>query len=73
LERPKDTAGSAEMLDGLGYKKKEYFSEGGLGILIEDGKPPHYGPENVVGVYYNCELFQGLNFTLDYQLAADPA
>jgi len=23
--------------------------------------------------YYNCELFKGINFTLDYQLAADPA
>jgi hypothetical protein len=47
--------------------------QGGLGILIGDGKLPHYGPENVVEAYYNCQLFKGINFTLDYQLAADPA
>jgi high affinity Mn2+ porin len=71
--RPDDTVGLAEMLDGLGHSQKRYFNDGGLGILIGDGKLPHYGPENVLETYYNCELFKGLNLTLDYQLAADPA
>jgi high affinity Mn2+ porin len=71
--RPNDTIGLAEMLDGLGHAQKKYFNDGGLGILIGDGKLPHYGPENVVEAYYNCQLFKGINFTLDYQLAADPA
>src|SRR3984957_93408 len=71
--RPNDTVGFAEMLDGLGHAQKRYFNDGGLGILIGDGKLPHYGPENVIEVFYNCELFKGINFTLDYQLAADPA
>jgi high affinity Mn2+ porin len=71
--RPNDNVGFAEMLDGLGHAQKEFFNDGGLGILIGDGKLPHYGPENVIEVYYNCELCKGINFTLDYQLAADPA
>jgi high affinity Mn2+ porin len=71
--RPNDTVGLAEMLGGLGHAQRRFFNDGGLGILIGDGKLPHYGPENVIEAYYNCELFQGINFTLDYQLAADPA
>jgi hypothetical protein len=71
--RPNDTVGPAEMLGGLGHAQRRFFNDGGLGILIGDGKLPHYGPENVVEAYYNCELFKGINFTLDYQLAADPA
>jgi high affinity Mn2+ porin len=71
--RPNDTVGLAEMLDGLGHAQKRFFNDGGLGILIGDGKLPHYGPENVIETYYNCEPFKGINITLDYQLAADPA
>lgn len=71
--RPNDTVGLAEMLEGLGHAQRRFFNDGGLGILIGDGKLPHYGPENVIEAYYNCELFKGINFTLDYQLAADPA
>jgi high affinity Mn2+ porin len=70
--RPNDAVGLAEMLDGIGHAEKEYFNDGGLGILVGDGKLPHYGPENVIEAYYNCELFKGINLTLDYQLAADP-
>jgi hypothetical protein len=36
------------------------------------GNPYPCGPENVIETYYNYELFKGINFTLDYQLAADP-
>jgi high affinity Mn2+ porin len=71
--RPNDTIGLAEMLDGLGHAQKRFFNDGGLGILIGDGKLPHYGPENVIETYYNCQLFKGVNLTLDYQLAANPA
>jgi len=71
--RPNDTVGLAELLGGLGHVQKRFFNDGGLGILIGDGKLPHYGPENVIEAYYNCELLKGVNFTLDYQLAVDPA
>jgi high affinity Mn2+ porin len=71
--RPKDTIGLAEMLDGLGHAQRDYFNVGGLGILIGDGKLPHYGLENVVEAYYNVEVFKYINLTLDYQFAVNPA
>jgi high affinity Mn2+ porin len=71
--RPNDRVGLADMLEGLGHAQREFFNDGGMGILIGDGKLPHYGAENVLEAYYNCELFGGINLTLDYQLAADPA
>jgi high affinity Mn2+ porin len=71
--RPNDTVGLAEMLGGLGHAQREFFNDGGLGILIGDGKLPHYGLENVVETYYNAEVFKGVNLTFDYQLAFNPA
>lgn len=71
--RPNDRVGLAEMLDALGHAQRDYFNAGGLGILIGDGKLPHYGLENVVEAYYNFEVFRGVNLTLDYQFAANPA
>jgi high affinity Mn2+ porin len=71
--RPSDTVGLANILDALGHAQREFFSDGGLGILLGDGKLPHYGLENVVETYYNCELFKGINLTLDYQFAVNPA
>jgi high affinity Mn2+ porin len=70
--RPNDTVGLAEMLDGLGHAQRVFFNDGGLGILIGDGKLPHYALENVVETYYNAELFKGVNLTFDYQLAFNP-
>ena len=70
--RPNDTFGLAYALDGLGHAQREYFAAGGLGIVVGDGKL-HYGLENVVETYYNFEVFKGLNVSLDYQLAVDPA
>lgn len=71
--RPNDTVGLAEMLDGIGHAEREYLNDGGLGIEVGDGKLPHYGLENVIETYYNFELFKGINVTLDYQLAVNPA
>jgi high affinity Mn2+ porin len=71
--RPNDTVGMAEMLSGIGHAEKEYLNDGGLGIEVGDGKLPHYGPENAIETYYDCELFKGINVALDYQLVAVPA
>ena len=71
--RPKDTIGLAEMLDGLGHAQRDYFNAGGLGILVGDGKLPHYGLENVVEAYYDLEVVKGVNLTVDYQFAVNPA
>ena len=61
------------MLDALGHAQREYFNAGGLGILIGDGKLPHYSLENVVETYYNLQVLKGVNLTLDCQFAVNPA
>jgi high affinity Mn2+ porin len=71
--RPNDTVGLAEMLAGIGHAQRDFFDAGGLGILVGDGKLTHYGLENVVEAYYNFELHKGINLTLDYQFAVNPA
>jgi high affinity Mn2+ porin len=72
-KRPDDTVGLANMVDGLGHAQKRFFAAGGLGILVGDGRLPHYGLENVVETYYNFQVRKGINLTLDYQLAINPA
>jgi high affinity Mn2+ porin len=71
--RPNDTMGLAEMAAGIGHAAQAFFNAGGLGILVGDGKLPHYGIENVVEFYYNFEVHKGVNVTFDYQLTANPA
>jgi high affinity Mn2+ porin len=61
------------MLDALGHAQRDFFKAGGLGILVGDGKLPHYGLEDVVEAYYNLEVLRGVKLTLDYQLAVNPA
>ena len=61
------------MAAGTGHAAQAYFNAGGLGILVGDGKLPHYGIENVVEFYYNFEVHKGVNVTFDYQLTANPA
>jgi high affinity Mn2+ porin len=72
-KRPNDTVGLIDMVDGLGQAQKSFFAAGGLGILVGDGKLPHYGFENVVETYYNIQVYKGVNLTFDYQLAINPA
>jgi high affinity Mn2+ porin len=69
----KKASGTAKSKQSSGRSwSKQYFNDGDLGMELGDDKLPHYGPENVIETYYNCELFKGINFTLDYQPAADP-
>jgi high affinity Mn2+ porin len=61
------------MLAGIGHAQRDFFNAGGLGILVGDGKLTHSGLENVVEAYYNFEVHKGINLTLDYQFAVNPA
>jgi high affinity Mn2+ porin len=70
--RPNDALGLAYALDGLGHAQRKYFAAGGLGIVVGDGKLD-YGLENVFETYYNLAVFKGVNVSLDYQLAVNPA
>jgi high affinity Mn2+ porin len=44
-----------------------------LGLLIGDGKLPHYGSEDILEAYYRAPLLGWLSAGMDYQFVANPA
>lgn len=72
-DRKNDTAGAAYIVDDISQAARRYFAAGGLGILIGDGRLPHYGLENGVEAYYSAQLASWFAATADYQLIVNPA
>lgn len=70
--RPNDTVGVAAVANGLSGAARSYFSAGGLGILIGDGRL-NYGPEKIVEAYYSMKLNRYFSVALDYQHVNNPA
>jgi high affinity Mn2+ porin len=71
--RKDDTVGAAFAINGLSRGAQAYFAGGGLGLLIGDGRLPHYGTEDVFETYYRAPLTDWLSADLDYQFIANPA
>ncbi len=71
--RKDDTLGAAFVIDGISNAAQRYFANGGLGILIGDGRLPHYGTENIFETYYRAPVLGCLSADLDYQFIANPA
>jgi high affinity Mn2+ porin len=71
--RKDDTVGFAGVVNALSNSARTYFADGGLGILIGDGRLPHYGSEDILEAYYNATLTGWLNAGADYQFIANPA
>jgi high affinity Mn2+ porin len=71
--RPDDTWGIAGVINGISGVHEAFLNDGGLGILIGDGKLPHPGLEEIVETYYRMALAKGYWFSPDYQFIADPA
>lgn len=71
--RPDDTVGVAAVVNGLSNQARQYLANGGLGILIGDGKLPHYSPEAIIETYYKLSVVEGISLTADYQLIDNPA
>jgi high affinity Mn2+ porin len=71
--RAKDTVGLAGVVNGLSSPAKAYFGAGGLGILIGDGRLPHYGTENILETYYSAAITDWFSLSGDYQLLVHPA
>ena len=69
--RPGDTVGLGGVVEGLSGLAQKYFSAGGMGILIGDGRL-NYRPELAIEAYYSFSPFRWLAATLDYQLIVDP-
>ena len=71
-KRSDDVFGFAYGVANIGVAHRDYFAEGGLGILVGDGKLPHFGYENFIEAYYNVAVWKWVNFTVDYQLFVNP-
>ena len=72
-DRKDDTVGAAFEIAGISNSARAYFNAGGVGILIGDGRLPHYGSETVLETYYDAQLIKGVHAALDYQFIANPA
>lgn len=71
--RGNDTIGLAFESAGISQSAQRYFAAGGLGILVGDGRLPHYAREDILEAYYSLALINGVALTADYQFAANPA
>ena len=70
--RKDDTLGLAGVINGISKIHQEYLADGGLGILIGDGKLPHPGPEEIIETYYRIAVTSHLALSLDGQLVTNP-
>ena len=71
--RGDDTVGAGFVINGMSKSAQNYFADGGLGILIGDGRLAHYGSEDIFETYYRASLLGWLSADLDYQFIANPA
>lgn len=70
--RHDDTIGLAFAVNGLSAGARDYFSAGGLGILVGDGAL-HYGSERILETYYTLRANSHLALTMDFQRIVNPA
>lgn len=70
--RPDDTLGVAVVVNELSGAAREYFSAGGMGILIGDGAL-NYGQEEIAEAYYSMHVSRNLKLAGDYQRVINPA
>ncbi len=71
--RKDDTFAIAGVVNQISKLHQEYLDDGGLGILVGDGKLPHPGPEEILETYYSIGVTKGVHVTLDFQGVENPA
>jgi high affinity Mn2+ porin len=71
--RKDDALGVAATLNGISKIHQAYLADGGLGILVGDGRLPHPGPEAIVETYYKVALTANAALSFDAQLVGNPA
>ncbi|HQR02945.1 MAG: carbohydrate porin [Proteobacteria bacterium] len=67
-----DTAGIAIAVNGLSSDARRYFEQGGMGILIGDGRL-NYGKEKIFEGYYAWAVTPEFHLTADLQYIDNPA
>lgn len=70
--RHEDSVGVAAAANGLSPQARDYFSAGGLGILIGDGQL-NFGFEKIAETYYSMRVSPHLKLSADYQYVVNPA
>ena len=70
---PGHTWGTAWVVNDLSGAAIGYFRAGGIGILIGDGRLPHYGSEQILENYYRVDIGKHLAVTADHQHIRNPA
>ena len=70
--RPQDTIGLGTSRNGLSPAHLAFFANGGLGLLIGDGRL-NYAPERAVEAYYALNLTRAVTVSFDYQHVENPA
>jgi high affinity Mn2+ porin len=67
-----DTIGLAGIVNEISKIHQQYFADGGLGILVGDGRLPRPGPEEIVEAYYKIGVTPHVALTFDAQLVTHP-
>jgi high affinity Mn2+ porin len=67
-KRKDDTVGLALVSNEISKIHQAFLAAGGLGILIGDGRLPHYGPERIVEAYYSVGVAKGVKVSFDGQV-----
>ena len=71
--RPQDRVGIAGVVNDISAGHKAYQAQGGLGILIGDGRLPNPGKEQILEIYYDLPLLKTVHLSLDAQHIINPA
>ena len=66
--RPDDVVALAGVINGLAKDHRDYLGAGGRGIIIGDGRLPHYATEQIIEAYYLYKLADHIFITADFQL-----
>ena len=69
--RAEDHLGIAYAVDGLSTEHKSYLADGGLGMLIGDGKL-NYGLEQILETYYRIQIGKYVQVSPDFQYIVNP-
>ena len=70
--RKADGIGVALVVNGIAAEHRRYLAAGGIGVLIGDGRLPHYGAEAIGEAYYRWQVAAPVAVSLDYQLVGNP-
>ena len=69
--RAEDRFGIAYGVQGISNLHKQYLAEGGLGMLLGDGKL-NYGLEQILELYYRVQLGRYIQISPDFQYIWNP-